>query len=169
MRRTRVNRVPAGITSLGALTPRIPLARPDLGPRELELVTQVLTGDVLAMGPFTERFEKGIASLAERAHGVACSSGTAGLHLAVRALGIEAGHEVITTPFSFVASVNCFLYEARNRSSSTLRRTVSGWIRTSSPAQRPPVPGRSCPSRYSAGPAGSTDRATGAQCGLGHH
>jgi perosamine synthetase len=99
------------MTSLGALTPRIPLARPDIGPRELELVTEVLTGDVLAMGPFTERFEKGIASLAERAHGVACSSGTAGLHLAVRALGIEAGHEVITTPFSFVASVNCFLYE----------------------------------------------------------
>jgi perosamine synthetase len=99
------------MTSLGAPTPKIHLARPDIGPRELELVTQVLTSDVLAMGPFTERFEQGIASLAQRAHGVACSSGTAGLHMAVRALGIEAGHEVITTPFSFVASVNCFLYE----------------------------------------------------------
>ena len=90
---------------------RIPLARPDIGQRELELVTQVLGSDVLAMGPFTERFEQGIATLAGRTHGVACSSGTAGLHMAVRALGIEAGDEVITTSFSFVASANCLLYE----------------------------------------------------------
>ncbi|MGH7489314.1 MAG: DegT/DnrJ/EryC1/StrS family aminotransferase, partial [bacterium] len=89
----------------------MPLARPDVGSRELELVTQVMTGDVLAMGPFTEMFEQSVAAHAGRAFGVACSSGTAGLHMAVRALGIEAGQEVITTPFSFVASVNCFLYE----------------------------------------------------------
>jgi perosamine synthetase len=89
----------------------IPLARPDVGPRELELVTQVLRSDVLAMGPFTQRFEAGIASAAGRREGVACSSGTAGLHLGVRALGISDGDEVITTPFSFVASANCLLYE----------------------------------------------------------
>lgn len=91
--------------------PMIPLARPDVGERELELVTQVLRSDVLAMGPFTPRFEAGIAALAGRREGVACSSGTAGLHLGVRALEIGEGDEVITTPFSFVASANCLLYE----------------------------------------------------------
>ena len=89
----------------------VPLARPDVSPREIELVTQVLRSDVLAMGGFTQRFEADIAGLAGRGHGVACSSGTAGLHMAVRALGIETGDEVITTPFSFVASTNCLLYE----------------------------------------------------------
>lgn len=89
----------------------IPLARPDVGERELELVTEVLRSDVLAMGSFTERFEAGIAALAGRREGVACSSGTAGLHLGVRALEIGEGDEVLTTPFSFVASANCLLYE----------------------------------------------------------
>jgi perosamine synthetase len=89
----------------------IPLARPDIGAREIELVTEVLRSDVLAMGPFTQRFEAGIAAIAGRREGVACSSGTAGLHLGVRALEIGDGDEVITTPFSFVASANCILYE----------------------------------------------------------
>jgi perosamine synthetase len=93
-----------------SVRPSVPLARPDIGPRELELVTQALTSDVLAMGAFTERFEEGIAELSGRRHGVACSSGTAGLHMAVRALDIGDGDEVITTPFSFVASANCLLY-----------------------------------------------------------
>ena len=92
-------------------TRQIPLARPDIGERELELVTQVLRSDVLALGPFAPRFEAGIATLAGRREGIACSSGTAGLHLGLRALGIRAGDEVITTPFSFVASANCILYE----------------------------------------------------------
>ena len=90
---------------------RIPLARPDIGDRELELVTQVLRSDVLALGPFAPRFEAAIAALAGRREGIACSSGTAGLHMGVRALGIGEGDEVITTPFSFVASANCLLYE----------------------------------------------------------
>jgi perosamine synthetase len=89
----------------------IPLARPDIGDRELELVTEVLRSDVLALGPFAPRFEAGIAALAGRREGVACSSGTAGLHLGVRALEIGEGDEVITTPFSFVASANCLLFE----------------------------------------------------------
>ena len=89
----------------------IPLARPDIGDRELELVTQVLRSDVLALGPFAPRFEAAIAAVAGRQEGIACSSGTAGLHMGVRALGIGKGDEVITTPFSFVASANCVLYE----------------------------------------------------------
>jgi perosamine synthetase len=91
--------------------PAIPLAQPNLGEREIELVTKVLRSGVLAMGPFTVEFEEQLAAMAGRRHGIACSSGTVGLHLAVRGLGIGAGDEVITTPFSFVASANCVLYE----------------------------------------------------------
>jgi perosamine synthetase len=87
------------------------LARPDIGRRELELVTQVLESDVLALGPFAMRFEEAIAALAGRKYAVACSSGTAALHMGVRALGIGRGDEAITTPFSFVASANCLMYE----------------------------------------------------------
>jgi len=98
-------------TSIRTTRRSIPLARPDVGELERELVNQVLSSDVLAMGSFTERFEEGIAALAGRREGIACSSGTAGLHMAVRALEIGEGDEVLTTPFSFVASANCLLYE----------------------------------------------------------
>ncbi len=89
----------------------VPLAQPNISDRERELVSEVLSSDVLAMGPFTERFEDQVAGLAQRRHAVACSSGTAGLHMAIVALGIGEGEEVITTPFSFVASANVMLYE----------------------------------------------------------
>ncbi len=89
----------------------IPLARPDLGPREWQLLQQVLESDVLALGPFANDFEARVAEVSGRRYGVSCSSGTAGLHMVVRALGLGEGDEVITTPFSFVASVNCLLYE----------------------------------------------------------
>ena len=93
-------------------TPRkIPLARPDIGPRERELVNEVLRSDVLALGPFAPRFEAASPLVSGAATAIACSSGTAGLHMGVRALGIGEGDEVITTPFSFVASANCLLYE----------------------------------------------------------
>ena len=55
----------------------IPMARPDIGPRERELVAQVLDTDVLALGPFAEAFGQGVAALVHRRHGLACSSGTA--------------------------------------------------------------------------------------------
>jgi perosamine synthetase len=90
---------------------RIPLARPNIGELEEELVRQVLRSDVLSMGPFVEQFEQEVAALTGHRHGIAVSSGTAGLHLAIRALGIGPGDEVITTPFSFVASANCILFE----------------------------------------------------------
>ena len=94
-----------------APTRLIPLAEPSIGPRERELVAQVLESRVLALGPFAREFEESIARVAGRRFGVACSSGTAGLHMAVRALEIGDGDEVITTPFSFVSSANCLLYE----------------------------------------------------------
>jgi perosamine synthetase len=90
---------------------RIPIAAPNIGPREVELVTDVLTSGTLAMGSYTVEFEERIAALVGRRHAIACSSGTAGLHMAVRALGFGPGDEIITTPFSFVASANCLLYE----------------------------------------------------------
>jgi perosamine synthetase len=92
-------------------TRSIPLAQPNISDEEIELVKRVLRSDALAMGPYTVAFEEGVAALADRRFGIACSSGTAGLHMAVRALGIGEGDEVITSPFSFVASANCLLYE----------------------------------------------------------
>jgi perosamine synthetase len=89
----------------------IPLAQPNIGPLEIELVTRVLASDTLAMGPFTLEFEEGLAALADRRHAIAVSSGTSGLHMAVRGMGIGPGDEVVTTPFSFVASANCLLFE----------------------------------------------------------
>ena len=89
----------------------IPIARPDIGEREIELVTEVLRSGILALGPFAPRFEAAIADVGGRREAIACSSGTSGLHLCVRALGLEAGDEVITTPFSFVSSANCLLFE----------------------------------------------------------
>jgi perosamine synthetase len=89
----------------------IPLARPDLGARERKLVDQVLASGRLSLGPVQERFERDFASWLGVDDAVAVSSGTAALHLGVRMLGWGEGAEVLTSPFSFVASANCLLYE----------------------------------------------------------
>jgi perosamine synthetase len=89
----------------------IPLARPDLGAREEELVLEVLRSGRLSLGPVLERFERAFADWLGVEDAVAVSSGTAALHLGVRALGWGPGDEVVTSPFSFVASANCLLYE----------------------------------------------------------
>jgi perosamine synthetase len=89
----------------------IPLARPVVGAREEELVLEVLRSGRLSLGPMLTRFEEGFAARLGVPHASAVSSGTAGLHLAVRAAGIEPGQEVVTSPFSFVASANCVVYE----------------------------------------------------------
>jgi perosamine synthetase len=89
----------------------IPLARPDLGAREEELVLEVLRSGRLSLGPVLERFEAAFAAWLGVDDAVAVSSGTTALHLGVRALGWGAGEEVVTSPFSFVASANCLLYE----------------------------------------------------------
>jgi perosamine synthetase len=95
------------------LTPpqRIPLARPDLGSREEELALEALRSGRLSLGPMQERLERGLAVRLGTQDAVAVSSGTAALHLGVRALGWGEGDEVVTSPFSFVASANCLLYE----------------------------------------------------------
>jgi perosamine synthetase len=89
----------------------IPLARPELGEREEQLVLEVLRSGRLSLGPMGERFERELAAWLGVEDAVAVSSGTTGLHLGVRALGWGSGDEVLTSPFSFVASANCLLYE----------------------------------------------------------
>ena len=89
----------------------IPLARPLLGAREEELVLETLRSGRLSLGPRLAEFESGFAARLGTEHVSAVSSGTAGLHLAIRAAGVEPGDDVVTTPFSFVASANCMLYE----------------------------------------------------------
>lgn len=88
----------------------IPLAQPDITQREIDAVLDVLHTSTLSIGPRLEQFEQACAAIAGRAHGVGVSSGTAGLHCAMIAAGVTPDHEVITTPFSFVASANCILY-----------------------------------------------------------
>jgi perosamine synthetase len=87
------------------------MARPALGPREEELVLEVLRSGRLSLGPMLVEFERLFAAALGVPNASAVSSGTAGLHLAVRAAGIEDGDEVITSPLSFVASANCIVYE----------------------------------------------------------
>ena len=87
------------------------MSQPDIRAEDIELVIQVLKSNRLSIGPFIERFEAAFAAYIGVRHAVAVSSGTAGLHLCVRAANIGPGDEVITTPFSFVASANCILYE----------------------------------------------------------
>jgi dTDP-4-amino-4,6-dideoxygalactose transaminase len=94
-----------------AETEPIPLARPEVGGREEELALEVLRSGRLSLGPMGERFEREFAAWLGAGDAVAVSSGTAALHLGVRALGWGPGDEVLTSPFSFVASANCLLYE----------------------------------------------------------
>lgn len=90
---------------------RIPLAKPDITAREKEYVLDVLNSDILGLGPRMQLFEQLVADYVGCDYAVACNSGTSGLHMLVRALGLQDGDEVITTPFSFIASSNCLLFE----------------------------------------------------------
>ena len=92
-------------------TRQVPLSRPDVGPQEEEYVLAALRSGVLGLGPYARSFEKEFAAFCGCEHAVSVSSGTAGLHLLVRAAGIGEGDEVITAPISFVASANVMLYE----------------------------------------------------------
>jgi len=90
---------------------QIPLAQPVIGDREEELVLQVLRSRRLSLGPLLAPFEEAFARSVGARHASAISSGTAGLHLALRGAGVGDGDEVITSPFSFVASANVAVYE----------------------------------------------------------
>jgi dTDP-4-amino-4,6-dideoxygalactose transaminase len=92
-------------------TEEIPLARPVLGPEEEAAVLDVLRSGQLSLGPRVPAFEDAFARRLGAAHASAVSSGTAGLHLALRAVGVSDGDEVVTSPFSFVASANACVFE----------------------------------------------------------
>jgi perosamine synthetase len=94
-----------------AQTFSIPMSSPDLTDAERQAVMAVLQTPNLSMGPQIEAFETIMARYTGARHAIGVNSGTAGLHLCVRAAGIGAGDVVITTPFSFVASTNALLFE----------------------------------------------------------
>ncbi len=87
----------------------IPLAKPDITNLERKRVLNVLKTPFLSLGPELKRFEKEIAKYIGVKYAVAVNSGTSALQLIIRALEIKRGDEVITTPFSFIASSNCIL------------------------------------------------------------
>jgi dTDP-4-amino-4,6-dideoxygalactose transaminase len=88
----------------------IPIARPLIGDEEKSLVLEVLSSGQLAQGPRVREFETRFAEWVGARYAVATSSGTAALHVALLAHGLGPGDEVITTPFSFIASANCALF-----------------------------------------------------------
>lgn len=90
---------------------QIKLSSPDISQAEINAVTEVLKSGWLSLGPKVPEFEKAVADYVGVKHAVAVSSGTTGLHLLMRAIGVGRGDEVISTPFSFIASTNCVMFE----------------------------------------------------------
>ena len=90
---------------------QIALSGPWIDERDEELVLEVLRSGRLSLGPAGPRFEALLAEAVSAPYCAAVSSGTAGLHLAMRLAGVGPGDEVITSPYSFVASANCAIYE----------------------------------------------------------
>lgn len=89
----------------------VPLSGPFVDERDEELVLEVLRSGRLSLGPTIDRFEELFAAAVGAPYAAAVSSGTAGLHLLCISAGIGPGDEVITSPYSFAASANCFVYE----------------------------------------------------------
>ena len=90
---------------------QIPLARPDISQDDIDAVVSVLRTPHLSLGPKLAEFERAFADFMGLARGVAVNSGTSALHLLVRVLGLGPGDEMVTTPFTFIASANCALFE----------------------------------------------------------
>ena len=90
---------------------KIRMSSPDLTDADRQAVLEVVNTPNLSMGPKIEAFEQAFCDLTGAKHAIGVNSGTAGLHLCVRAAGIGPGDIVVTTPFSFVASTNVFLFE----------------------------------------------------------
>ncbi len=90
---------------------RIPMSSPDISDAEIQAVVETLRTPTLSIGPRLDAFERAVATVAGVTWGVGVNSGTSGLHLCVIAAGVQPDDLVITTPFSFIASANCILYE----------------------------------------------------------
>ena len=89
----------------------IPMSSPDLTAAEIDAVNEVMSTRYLSIGPRIDAFERSLAGYVGARHAIGVNSGTSGLHLAVIAAGVQARDLVITTPFSFISSANCILYE----------------------------------------------------------
>lgn len=89
----------------------VPLSMPDVSEEDIAAVTAVLRTTQLSLGPKLREFEAAVAAYVGTREAVAVNSGTSALHLAMRGLDLHDGDEVITTPFSFIASANCILFE----------------------------------------------------------
>ena len=98
------------IESVSGHMPTYPLAKPHIGKEEKRAVLAVLDSGILSLGPKQKEFETKFAKYIGTKYACAVSSGTAGLHIALLAAGIGHGDEVITSPFSFIASANAILY-----------------------------------------------------------
>ncbi len=94
-----------------ANTTKVPMSSPDLNDTDRQTVMDVLNTPILSMGHYVQDFEQAFCDWTGARYAIAVNSGTAGLHLCVRAVGIGPGDLVITTPFSFVASTNALLFE----------------------------------------------------------
>ena len=90
---------------------KIPIARPVIDEEEIEAVTRVLKSGILAHGEEVENFEREFAEYIGVKHAVAVVNGTVALDLALKALGIGPGDEVVTTPFTFIATANSILFQ----------------------------------------------------------
>jgi perosamine synthetase len=89
----------------------IPLSSPDITNKEVEIINEVLSTPFLSIGPKIKEFEDKLLDYIGTEYALAVNSGTSGLHLCIKSIGIKEGDEVITTPLSFIASSNCILFE----------------------------------------------------------
>jgi perosamine synthetase len=90
---------------------KIPMSQPSIDRDDVAAVLGVLRTPVLSLGPAVVKFEQAVADYVGTSEAVAVNSGTSGLHLCLAAVGIGPGDEVVTSPFSFIASANCALYQ----------------------------------------------------------
>jgi len=90
---------------------KVPLSSPDIIEKDIEAVGEVMKTRFLSIGPKIKEFEKKMSQYAGVKYAVAVNSGTSALHLITRGLGIKEGDKVLTTPFSFISSSNCILFE----------------------------------------------------------
>src|SRR5512136_1722756 len=88
----------------------INMAKPQIGEEEKKAVLEVLDSGMIAQGPRVKAFEEAFAQMCGVQHAIATTSGTTALHVALLAHGLQAGDEVITSPFTFIASANSVLY-----------------------------------------------------------
>jgi perosamine synthetase len=89
----------------------IPIAKPHIDEKDIEGVKKVLESGMLSLGPKLSEFEEKFAEFIGTKYAIAVSSGTSGLHLCMKALNLKEDDEIITSPFSFISSSNCILYE----------------------------------------------------------